>query len=350
MFTAPSRFVGLSLYAVLGVDASANIDAIKRGYRRAALKYHPDHNHSSDANDEFGYLAHAHEVLSDPATRTLYDETGAHDSSSSASAPSDSVSSADYWRSVFPQVSADEIEAFREKYVGSDEELDDIKAAYHRHEGNIQHVLDSIPFAEADSVPRLCQLLNENCKARITAAQQKKLQKKAEAWQRQEQAEFEQLSLTGSADEKQAAQSAGDMTQLVAMLTRRKEEAKEKQDQWLGYMTDKYGGADKQAKRLTKGKGKDSGASKAQSKRKSGRGGKGTAADEEEEGAQQEEEKEKGEAKGYDEPSEEEFQRIQAELMKRREVNKANGATTTARGKNVNGAAELDKKRRKTNK
>ena len=329
VFTPPSRFAGLSLYAVLGVETSADTDAIKRGYRRAALKFHPDHNRSADANEEFGYLAHAHEILSQPASRRLYDETGEHDSSSSssgASEPSD-ASSADYWRSVFPQVSADEIEAFREKYVGSAEELEDVKAAYQRYGGDVQSVLDSVPYAEADSVPRLCALLNEHCRARISAAQQKKLQKKAEAWQRSEREEFEQLAISGSAEEKQAAQAAGDMGQLVAMLARRKEEAQQKQEQYLKHLTDKYGGGDKR-KRLTSGKGK----------------GKGRAGQEEEkEGGGEDEEMDGG-------PSEEEFQRIQAEMMKRREENKAKGPDGNASGKKASGSTKSPSKRRRTNK
>ena len=337
IFTAPSRFAGLSLYAVLGVDTSAGTDGIKRGYRRAALKYHPDHNHSPDANDEFAYLAHAHDILSNAATRALYDEAGIHDSSSSSAASafdSDSATaSVDYWRSVFPQVTAEDIEAFRLKYVGSDEEVEDVKAAYARYEGDVQHVLDSIPFCEADSVPRLCELLNRHCQARISAQQQKRLQKKAERWQRREQAEFEQLALDGSAAEKEAAKAAGDMKQLVALLARRKEEQKEKQDQWLAYMGDKYGGAAK-PKRLTKGKtaGK-------------GKAGKGTT---EEKEAEQEEDEEK---EGGDEPSEKEFQRIQAAMMKRREANRATDtATNRTTGKQGKSSAERDKKRRKTNK
>ena len=337
VFTPPSRFAGLSLYAVLGVEQSASSDDIKRGYRRAALKYHPDHNHSPDANDEFGYLAHAHDTLSNNDTRALYDETGVHDSSATTNSDS-SVSSTEYWRSVFPQVTVEDIEAFRGKYVGSEEEVEDIKAAYQRYEGNIQHALDSIPFAEAASVPRLCQLLNQHCKARITAQQQKKLQRMAEQWQRQEQDEFEQLAVKGSEEEKEAAQSVGDMTQLVALLTRRKEEKKEKQEQWLGYMADKYaGGGDKQ-KRLTKGKADGSKADNTKSRRK---GGKGTKLAGEEEG---EEEK-----VDDDEPSEEEFQRIQAEMLKRREAKKANGASSSTASGKRDTAAQHEKKRRKTN-
>ena len=322
--TAPSRFAGLSLYAVLGVDVGASADVIKRGYRRAALKYHPDHNRSPDANDEFTYLAHAHDILSNQHSRTLYDDTGAHDSSSHHSSDTDpSVSSADYWRSVFPAVSAADIEAFRVKYVGSDEEVADIQAVYQRYEGNIQHVLDSVPFAEADSIPRLCQLLNTHCQARITPAKQRRLQKRAEEWQREEAAEFEQLAVTGSAEEKEAAQAAGDMTQLVALLARRKEEAQHKQEQWLQYMGDKYGAATKHT-RPRKGK-------------------------------KQIEDDETKEVDGAgdrmaDEPSEEEFQRIQAEMLKRREASKANGLTSSASGKKVSNATQSDVKRRKTKK
>ena len=348
-FTAPARFAGLSLYAVLGVDATATTDAIKRGYRRAALKYHPDHNHSPTANEEFAYLAHAHEILSHPTTRATYDSTGAHDAAEAAqSEGGGGEASVEYWRSVFPRVTAEDIEAFRVKYVGSEEEVEDVKAAYERYEGNVQNVLDSIPFAEASSVPRLCALLNEHCGARITAAQQKRLAKKAEQWQRDEQAEFEQLALTGSSEEKQAVQAAGDMTQLVAMLARKKEENKAKQDAWLDQLADKYGGGGTGGK--GKGKGKDSKAAAPAGKRKAGKRDASAADEETKQQAGEEDEEEKKSGARDDPLSDGEFDRIQAEMLKRREANKASAATSSVGDKKGKNAAQPDKKRRKTNK
>lgn len=63
-------------YEVLGVDRPATRDQIKQAYRQLALKYHPDRNKSSDAEEKFKELAEAYAVLSDDAKRREYDTAG----------------------------------------------------------------------------------------------------------------------------------------------------------------------------------------------------------------------------------------------------------------------------------
>ncbi len=64
-------------YEVLGVARDASAEEIKRAYRKAAMKYHPDRSSDvPDAETRFKECAEAYEVLSDPERRNLYDRYG----------------------------------------------------------------------------------------------------------------------------------------------------------------------------------------------------------------------------------------------------------------------------------
>lgn len=64
-------------YEVLGVSREASSDEIKKAYRQAALKFHPDRNQNDpDAEAKFKEAAEAYEVLSDSDKRRRYDQYG----------------------------------------------------------------------------------------------------------------------------------------------------------------------------------------------------------------------------------------------------------------------------------
>ena len=65
-------------YEVLGVPREASPEEIKRAYRKAALKHHPDNTKGDKAEAEkiFKQCAEAYEVLSDPMKRQKYDRYG----------------------------------------------------------------------------------------------------------------------------------------------------------------------------------------------------------------------------------------------------------------------------------
>ena len=64
-------------YEVLGVARNANADEIKKAYRKAAIKYHPDKNPGDkEAEEKFKEAAEAYDVLSNQDKRARYDQFG----------------------------------------------------------------------------------------------------------------------------------------------------------------------------------------------------------------------------------------------------------------------------------
>ncbi len=63
-----------NLYEVLGVPEDASDDQIRKAYRKAAIKYHPDKNPGNkQAEERFKELSQAYDVLSNAQKRKAYD-------------------------------------------------------------------------------------------------------------------------------------------------------------------------------------------------------------------------------------------------------------------------------------
>ncbi|CAE7197763.1 unnamed protein product [Rhizoctonia solani] len=63
-------------YDLLGVRTDVNELDLKKAYRKAAIKFHPDKNPSPDAEEKFKEISTAYQVLSDSNMRAVYDKQG----------------------------------------------------------------------------------------------------------------------------------------------------------------------------------------------------------------------------------------------------------------------------------
>jgi len=64
-------------YKILGVERSSKADAIRKAYRKLAMKHHPDQNPGDKAAEErFKEINEAYQVLSDDQKRARYDQLG----------------------------------------------------------------------------------------------------------------------------------------------------------------------------------------------------------------------------------------------------------------------------------
>ncbi len=63
-----------SPYEVLGVETDADAAEIKKAYRKAAMRWHPDKNPDDPAaSDKFKEVSAAYQLLSDPGKRRAFD-------------------------------------------------------------------------------------------------------------------------------------------------------------------------------------------------------------------------------------------------------------------------------------
>src|ERR1700760_4866759 len=64
-------------YATLGVKKTATQEEIRKAFRKAARKYHPDVNPGDKkAEEKFKEISEANEILSDPKKRKIFDQLG----------------------------------------------------------------------------------------------------------------------------------------------------------------------------------------------------------------------------------------------------------------------------------
>lgn len=103
---------------------------MKKAYHKLSLLVHPDRveeNIKAEATEKFKVLGRIHSILSDTDKRKIYDESGQYDEESEEVVMRNW---ADYWRSLFKEITVEDINNYEKTYKGSATEIKDLKRAY----------------------------------------------------------------------------------------------------------------------------------------------------------------------------------------------------------------------------
>ncbi|CAK1364992.1 unnamed protein product [Cercospora beticola] len=148
--SAGSAPTSINPYHVLDLPPDASADEIKKAYRRAALKSHPDKvspDQKDAAHQRFQEVAFAYAILSDERRRKRYDTTGRTEES--LDIEDDDFDWADFFRAQFANVVTEErINEFAGSYKGSEEEKRDLLKAYEQCEGRMQKIYQTVMLSD----------------------------------------------------------------------------------------------------------------------------------------------------------------------------------------------------------
>ncbi|KAM7188607.1 DnaJ domain containing protein [Naviculisporaceae sp. PSN 640] len=293
-------------YDVLSIPQTASESDIKTAYRKLALKNHPDKVPASEqdaAKTKFQEIAFAYAILSDPVRRKRYDTTG---STSESIVDSEGFDWSDYYRAQFADVITPEsIAAFEKEYKGSEEEKDDLLAAYEEFEGDMdlvyEHVMlsnvltdderfraiidQAIEEGEVEGYKKYTKETKKSRAARIKAAG--KEAKEADEYAK-ELGVYDKLN--GSGKKGKGGKEKDSEAALLALI----QGNQKNRESMFDKIAEKYGAKPK----ATKGK------------KTTAKAGKKRAAS-----ALDEDDEEEGD--GYDDIPDDEFERIQANMLKK---------------------------------
>lgn len=132
---------------------------MKKAYYKLSLKVHPDRVPEEEkdlATEKFKVLSKIFDVLTDSSKKTLYDERGIIDDDDC------SISTLmDWWAKIFKPITINDIEEYKTKYIGSEEEKIDIMNAYLDGKGCWNYMLDHVQFMNIEDEPRIFEIVKE---------------------------------------------------------------------------------------------------------------------------------------------------------------------------------------------
>ncbi|MFQ6623101.1 hypothetical protein Gotur_001591, partial [Gossypium turneri] len=222
-----------SLYEVLNVAKTASQQEIKKAYYKLALRLHPDKNPGDEeAKEKFQQLQKVISILGDEEKRAVYDQTGCVDDADLAGDVVENLKT--FFRAMYKKVTEADIEEFEVNYRGSDSEKKDLFDLYKKCKGNMNKLFCSMLCSDPklDS-HRFKDLLDE-----AIAAGELKETKAYRKWANKV-SEMKPPTSPLRRKEKSVKQSESD---LLAIISQRRSERKDRFDSMFSTLVSKYGG------------------------------------------------------------------------------------------------------------
>lgn len=237
------------LYQVLNISRESTHEQIKKAYRKASLKIHPDRVEEAqkeEATKKFQILAQVHYVLSDSERRKLYDEHNIIANEDSLDSEADWEN---YWRLLFPKITEKDIKNYMTKYIDSQEEEDDLIEIYNRFKGDLDKISEThISYDEERTVEHINRLIEEG---RLEKFKKFTCESEAKKGRRQKKAQRE--AKEAERVKKEMKEKEPSMDDLSALIQKR---SQHNFDSMIANLEAKYGNS-KSSKGTKRKRGKD---------------------------------------------------------------------------------------------
>lgn len=209
-----------NLYEAIGASKNSTESEIKKAYRKASLKCHPDRvseDEKAESTKKFQALAQIHFILANEERKKLYDDHGIVANEDGLESEADWSS---YWRLLFPKVSSKEINNFMDQYVGSEEETADLIKIYERTKGDMDKIYQiHMSFDEERTSEQIRKLIDEG---KVEAYDKFTKEPKAKKDKRMRRCEREAVRAEKFKKEKDSAELEN-ADSLVAMIQSRRQ-------------------------------------------------------------------------------------------------------------------------------
>lgn len=135
------------LYAILNLTKeTANETAIKKGYYKCSLKFHPDkateESEKESCKHKFQILGRVYSILSDADKRKQYDDYGIIDGEDELFSFNKDWES--YFRALFKKVTTEDMDAFFATYKNSEEEKLALCGFYEEFKGDMNNIMENM--------------------------------------------------------------------------------------------------------------------------------------------------------------------------------------------------------------